>query len=45
MSTPGDEPELDFDYLFEYEYNKGAELPEDEGLCDGDSANASRSKT
>ncbi|XP_073487313.1 nuclear factor of activated T-cells, cytoplasmic 1 isoform X4 [Aquarana catesbeiana] len=30
MSAPGDEPELDFDYLFEYEYNRGAELGEED---------------
>lgn len=24
MSAPGDDPELDFDYLFEYEYDKSA---------------------
>ncbi|NP_001072740.1 nuclear factor of activated T-cells, cytoplasmic 1 [Xenopus tropicalis] len=26
MSAPREEPELDFDYLFEYEYNKGEQL-------------------
>ncbi|XP_063779375.1 nuclear factor of activated T-cells, cytoplasmic 1 isoform X2 [Pseudophryne corroboree] len=29
MSAPGEDPELDFDYLFEYEYNKSADLGED----------------
>ncbi|KAM4705863.1 nuclear factor of activated T-cells, cytoplasmic 1 isoform 2-T2 [Rhinophrynus dorsalis] len=25
MSAPGEEPDLDFDYLFEYEYNQGSD--------------------
>ncbi|XP_077348454.1 nuclear factor of activated T-cells, cytoplasmic 1 isoform X4 [Lithobates pipiens] len=43
MSAPGDEPELDFDYLFEYEYNRGASLGEDREHYNYASSNISAS--
>ncbi|XP_075069295.1 nuclear factor of activated T-cells, cytoplasmic 1 isoform X5 [Mixophyes fleayi] len=43
MSVPGEDPELDFDYLFEYEYNKGADLGEDRENYNYASSNLSAS--
>ncbi|XP_063779383.1 nuclear factor of activated T-cells, cytoplasmic 1 isoform X10 [Pseudophryne corroboree] len=43
MSAPGEDPELDFDYLFEYEYNKSADLGEDRENYNYASSNLSAS--
>ncbi|OCT76548.1 nuclear factor of activated T cells 1 L homeolog isoform X2 [Xenopus laevis] len=43
MSAPREEPELDFDYLFEYEYNKGEHLGGDREHFNYASSNLSAS--